>query len=1039
MMFEVQGEPALITLLRSGLLTDPAIGQPVRYRREANRLWLQPLEELGPDGRAALRQAGVRFEPCALPSDAPVAGCWAEVIPCASEPLPLPPIGPTLFLLGADHGFLALAEELLRLGAVRQEWMSAGHDKEILHALRVSNPPYFTVLKASEEACGARVYAARNDRVWVELGFRHPLEPIALEGDGELLLISQRGPWRRLPQGPWTPLHERLLLHELPGRRLVPKSTGARLEVALRLEPVSTTASPRLWVLRGDGRSALEGLLAQLPAAVLPWLQVAGLECDGEEIVVLRSPDLGEAPPALELNAEAYAPRPDLPQLFIPVGFALAPPLTTELLETRVAADPDELVWLRAEPSIQVERAREDAFVPLSEAVDYLIDRASEPLSAWIRGTTFEFEAYEIERSPTSEPGPLKPEPRRRRRAELESGPGRSEDSAAGPAGGPAEEERLATPVVLPAAPVRAESGSAPARVHALERAMTESPPGNDQERRGRWLELALALAELGRGRDAALAFTRAAWPAPSDLPLYQAWAAHAAGPGTPTSWQRAINLILDEARGRPVDLVESQRHLSAEEPALPVHLAWLARVALTRRLGGDMLGLLRTRDGISLRIEDGFSLQRDVPSFVRGMDDGPRGSRAERLVEGLEQLRARYRETERNRSFNEAPEEFTAGYVDLLVQWGQSRIGDHTTDAVQVSEALDRRDPVHTLLVNLFQTRIAQTKEGLELGAPLSAAFRAQVDALPAFTRFKVERMWLGSLVLGGASQADPFRRWATRRPRVAAPNEATTPVDARVEALLDAEPDAARSEELAELLAALPEAESISRVERALRWSDGLEDAYRISCQEALLHLADHLDRPELVESAILALAPVLMRNSEAAIGVLARSARPLVRAGLGERVTAMAERLTEGTDKHGVDGARSRLTLATIRAVNGDVDAAATAFERESMHLGPGSPRTEAEFELVRTLSLTLARTSPEQAVAGVNQLMSRLVGVSDMLSTNSHYSASVVHFMESMVLALSGRDLTLGPAARAWLDEDERLFRTRMHRDLLELTS
>src|SRR5262249_6070704 len=75
--------------------------------------------------------------------------------------------------------------------------------------------------------------------------------------------------------------------------------------------------------------------------------------------------------------------------------------------------------------------------------------------------------------------------------------------------------------------------------------------------------------------------------------------------------------------------LPDLQRELDGQEAGLPVRAAWLARLALARLAGGDVLGLARARDRLLERLfQKGLSLELDLPRFLRfaGSNAGEHG-----------------------------------------------------------------------------------------------------------------------------------------------------------------------------------------------------------------------------------------------------------------------------------------------------------------------------------------------------------------------------------------------------------------------------
>ena len=88
----------------------------------------------------------------------------------------------------------------------------------------------------------------------------------------------------------------------------------------------------------------------------------------------------------------------------------------------------------------------------------------------------------------------------------------------------------------------------------------------------------------------------------------------------------------------------------------------------------------------------------------------------------------------------------------------------------------------------------------------------------------------------------------------------------------------------------------------------------------------------------------------------------------------------------------------------------------------------------LEITRAMSGTASHLSLEQAVAELRELAGQLPMITDSFNTNSHFSLSVIQFMESLILGYASEQLALGQLGRRWLDEDEYLVRRRSHRDL-----
>ena len=60
--------------------------------------------------------------------------------------------------------------------------------------------------------------------------------------------------------------------------------------------------------------------------------------------------------------------------------------------------------------------------------------------------------------------------------------------------------------------------------------------------------------------------------------------------------------------------------------------------------------------------------------------------------------------------------------------------------------------------------------------------------------------------------------------------------------------------------------------------------------------------------------------------------------------------------------------------------------------------------------------------------------KLDGITDAMTTASHYSLSQLSVVETALLSLVSDDFTMSEETRRWLDEDEYLVRRRLHADV-----
>ena len=80
-------------------------------------------------------------------------------------------------------------------------------------------------------------------------------------------------------------------------------------------------------------------------------------------------------------------------------------------------------------------------------------------------------------------------------------------------------------------------------------------------------------------------------------------------------------------------------------------------------------------------------------------------------------------------------------------------------------------------------------------------------------------------------------------------------------------------------------------------------------------------------------------------------------------------------------------------------------------------------------------------PEHAQQRISELFQldadgkpAVANIKDNMTTSSHYSISQLAVVETTVLALVSDELSLDSESKRWLDEDEFLVRSRIHRDV-----
>ncbi|MBL9039345.1 MAG: hypothetical protein JNG84_12575, partial [Archangium sp.] len=1000
--------------------------------------------------------------------------CWAEALTprrSAEEPGALSVV---LFTVDNEGTLLEVAGELLRLGCDRQSLRVGDAKGPVRGLIRVAAPPWFVVSRAMDRLDGLRAFVptpAGQDRVWTELGYAHPLDA-ALDAPAKgMVLVCSEGPWWRIDDTGWVDVDALVQPAGLPVASIATATDALPpIQVALRLARSGRSDAPSLFVLRPDPNDArgapkhqLELLVRGLPEAQLEHLLFA---VSGDTVLLRARP--GREASTEALPGLAFAHVLDMPNLFAPVGLMVEPPLRRDRLRTWLAPDPDVVTWLEPKGAgFSRFSVADSAFRPLTEWVDYVIDGASETLSAWARSATFDFDAFAV----GSDVAPAAPGAPTDVAAPKPARPRKRTDSKPLTPREPSDSPRTSTPTFTIEVPTGASEVEAHLAQHEAAFLELDAPADSD-ERRKAWVALAELYAKAQRPRDAGMAWAHAVWEAPADEvgPLARRWAETAGV--RPESVLRLPSPNVEQTRAAVAWLVgasdgdinappEWAAFLERFDDDLDVRSLWLGRVAVSRLAGGDALGLARARDRVLSRLQRGLSLERDVPRLMRvtgHMGAGGSGTeRAARVGAQLEGLLKAFDETPRKRSPLEAPPHLTRAYVRFEFAWGFARLG--TADRAQALRdaalaALDRTQPVHNYLCRAYSARIDQALEGASPETPLPPDVNALLPTLEAFLRYKVDRLRQSSMVLEPQERLDPTALFSrsnanARGEELAAlrsisePSELLKAIEARVSVAADtqlgADERARLLDSLLDFLPHLPESQALPLLQRFVSLAEPLAPKLRALVLEDALRVAGHFGRTPLVKQLVLTLGNLLKElggEGVAEVGnTLVVGVRSLRRVGLRDEASDLLTRAStvlKGDDEKTLN---ARLALAAGFSYLGQFALAQPIIEEAQARLARESGMTAVNrLSLTRATARALGNAATEVALPGLLRLAQQLPWITDNFNTNDSFCLSVVKFADALVLGHVGDDLTLNETTRRFLEEDEYLVRRRVHRDV-----
>jgi hypothetical protein len=831
--------PDLATLrlaLTSGAVP-PAVSQTAAVAGfgDGEQLWVETTSSLSRPAQNELKKLGVQTCRTSGAGLATEVGSWLELLPLQPDPDPLVGLEqtPVLFDLPDGEQLARLATEMLRLGNDRQgfRWLEESGrgasaalvaGRQGLALLRVVGPPYYSLLRALDRRGkpGAPLaFLEQAPGVWVEVGYTHPLAERIKPPRGRLLLLRPPRQWIVLEDAPFRDVYE-VLEFNLPdtASRWHDGALDTRLKVPLSLKPGGSSDNPELWVLRGDPVAELNRFVQNNDDQMLGRLAFAVGQKDGRTAIVVRVRQSRQPPPQLVLNAQGYRHHLKLPNLFLPVGMGLHPPLRRDKVRELFAEDVSQVTWLAPSPggTFTPQSLPEDAFRPLTDWVDYVLDHDREALQAWVQASQFDFEPFVC--TEDGQPKPKKPEAPERTRAPKggKAGPRHAPDDDAtvsfeeAPTEPEPERELDAFGSVEKQEPTELEKER-----RALEEQFLALEGGLDApERRALWPKLARCNGALASAEDAGICWLNALWweKAP---PAAWAWSWFATeattaqprletGRKTPRSWLarltgdasrprelagedldlllrmaepttsdvRALAAYLVWAAGRnppPAALVERlqpiQRFLDTHERLLPVRGVWLAWSNLVRLSDGDVLALARARDRLLERLfHNGLRPEQDLPNFLRFAGE-PTSQRFRAVRQWMTDLAELAQRWVRDNAGDQKPP--MDAYVNLYFAFGLARLGE--ADAArgllaQAQAALAGKDEAHAYLLEAYRYRILQALDGKQHGGPLPVELLDKIKGMQTLQNYIVDRLRRHSHILEPHQRIDPYRKWGAK-----------------------------------------------------------------------------------------------------------------------------------------------------------------------------------------------------------------------------------------------------------------------------------
>ena len=791
---------------------------------DTQECWVDTAAPLGRNHQNELKKLGVQqAKTMGVGMSFPIS-CWAEILPLEKTSWHADELTntPVLFDLVDGTELSRLVIEILRLGNDRQayRWLEAVDSLPPRALLRVVGPPYYSLLRAIDRIGGERApvaYVEKASRVWVELGYSHPLVEQLRVPAGRLLLLQPPRRWTLVEEAPFKDVYE-ITEFPLPQTPVSLKDSSQalpRIQVTPTLRSGGTPEGAELWELRDDPVNELNRFVQNAHDELLQRLAFAVGQRGSQTVILLRARQSKLTPPVLVLpGALGYKPFLKLPNLFLPVGMTLHPPLRRDQVRKLFAEDTNQIVWLHptGQGRFTPHTLPEDSFRPLWDWVDYVLDHEQEALTAWVQAAQFDFEPFYSEEEPA--PKPKRP-PGGTEKAAVRRGRSdnpHSEELSYAPI---TEEQVVAeTPELLleeipTLAPV--EPSLAQKQLKELEEAFLALEGGLDiPQRQELWPRLAALNTQLHNTDDAGICWMNALWERDEHAVRQLAWNwFQAESPSVPERTEgrstrcwvtRGLASKNREVPGEDLDrLIQLEepstadlralaaylvhaclqeppsaallqrlgpltRFLETHERLLPIRAAWLAWSHLALFSQGDVLALARARDRVLERLyHAGLRPEQDLPSFLRFA-----GQPTSQRFRAVRQWMVSLAEQAQEWITTQGTQGYTAAYVDLIFAYGLARLGesDEARRLLTRGQATlsPLKDDAHSALLTAFDYRIRLALEGKPIGGPLPNDLMHFLEHMERLGRYVVDRLRKHSKIIEPEATVNPYRHWGAR-----------------------------------------------------------------------------------------------------------------------------------------------------------------------------------------------------------------------------------------------------------------------------------
>ena len=741
-----------------------------------------------------------------------------------------------LFHLQGQKNLPDLVSEILRLGNDRQSFRyletsgkqpfanKRSQDKKEPSAfLRVIGPPYYSMLRALEEnhsgsngsaqsknasaSSGITAYVETCPRVWIQFGYEHPVGVQLTPPPGKWLFVQPDHSWLFIDEAPFKDIYQSIEFG-MPNVTTdwVDAPLKEKINVSVNLARGSSGKPADMWVIRKNGMAQVEKILNESSDPIVKRLAFAVCETEGEEpCVILRVRPPRKNPPVLVIDGMQLSAVDGIPNLFLPIGTRVHPPLRRDAVVDLLAPDAQQVIWLEQEfdgeppreflkSSFKPYSVPDSAFRPLSDWMEYVLDFEQESLSTWIGSFQFDFEKFVCDDDKKNKPkkkGP--PKVVLKGNKSQSAGIAESETKLKPET---AKEKKTNRDVDFSTEQVPLKERNPGADQVALKKAedkfLAFEGSLDDPGRLPFWRKMGELNGRLEHRHDATVCWCNAVWNVRDKETLradYKSWLESEIQSSKYKSFSaRELDEFCKDKSTRPLDaslvvaflvwaseqetmpeglaerLNEVAQFVERQEGYLPIRTVWLAWNSLFKLSGNDTLMLARARDRVLQRLFDqGLPAEYDMPSFLRARGIG-QSDRFKLILSHVKELQDLVIDWVENPVVGNPK---TTIYAQLMFAFAFAKLGEITeakTSVIDAIEGLKADDPIHNWLGNAFEYRVTQALNGKSSLNQLSPELVDRLDALEKMDRYKVDRLRSLSRILEPHERINAFTQWHNR-----------------------------------------------------------------------------------------------------------------------------------------------------------------------------------------------------------------------------------------------------------------------------------